>query len=135
MDEPAGESPPLGSSNHRSGRSELDPRGISPGVGSLGNHRALLSATRRELCCGPRRIRSGAEIPPSGDLRVSAAVLPAGVPPLPLRTESPGDDTPYNAKDGGGGDVRSAWRRFCPLLDRRLLAGSPLREDALRSGT
>ena len=85
---------------------------------------------RRAVRPAVRRVRARAEVPAGDDARRSSSARA-------VRDPSPAtlaDDHGLARRDGRGRHVRPGRRRLPPLLGRRVLAGAPLREDALRPG-
>jgi hypothetical protein len=104
--------------------------GGSPGRG-MRTERDAAAPGRAEADrhCRPaaRRVRRRAEVPARDGCARAAARLETI-----RRRRRAGGRNPDTRQNGGGRDVRSSGRRFSPLFDRRPLAGSSLREDAVR---
>ena len=81
----------------------------------------------RAVRAAVRRLRTGAEVPAGDDARL---LVPRPGPRAERRDAD--DDHDHARRDGRRRHPRPSRRRIRALLHRRLLAGPPLREDALR---
>ena len=88
--------------------------------------REAMQALRPSFDAALGRVRRRAEIPAADD----AGVLPAAV--AARRARRAGDGGDHARPDGGRRDLRPGRRGVRPVLHRRSVARSPLREDALR---
>ena len=129
--------PPGGPPGRDDGRADRPSRapGLRRSTGSLGGPRPRRADRpgRRRAGTGVRphmgRVRAGPEVPPP----LPGGALPAAPPPHGIGALPP-DGPDHARRHGRRGHVRPPRGGLLPLLDRRPVAGPPLREDADRSG-
>ena len=108
----------------------VTPHAPAPGIDPDGAHRPAGHRALAGFRPPMGRIRARPEVPPPGPGRA----VPAPLPPHRFGAVAP-DGADHPRRHGGRRHLRPPGRRLLPLLDRRAVAGPPLREDADRPGS